>query len=276
MTWRTLVCIALVFCASHSAVAQPQQPKHDFGWPCTGKVDPSYIRSAEATGGKVMLFKPTEVSGIADDMSAAAGHGATLVHLGSELADGVYDFDIPLDPTVESAYFFVSLQCLQSATVFQPSGDALAFDAPEVSYHAFDAIRLFTIKAPSAGTWKVRVAGRGYFSLIVKAKSELGLADVSLVEKGVPVRGLAPLGRAVRLEAFVAGLTGNVDFQFIAMSGAALQNVELTEDEHSLIPGTYAADVTLPTMEFRLRMIGMDAHGFSFQRVTERLFVGDH
>src|SRR5262245_8865 len=130
------VWIACIFCLSNSVLAQPQQPRHDFGWPCSGKVDPSYIRSAEATGGKVMLFKPTEMSGIADEMSASMGHRETVLRVGGQLEEGVYDFDIPLDSTIESAYLFITLQCLQFITLFQPSGDALQVDAPGVDYHA--------------------------------------------------------------------------------------------------------------------------------------------
>src|SRR5262245_11404375 len=199
MLFRTIAGAAIVRCASRSVDAQPQQPRYSFGWPCSGKVDPAYVHSAEATGGKVMLFKPTEVSGIADEMAASRGHGETVTRVASQLDEGVYDFDIPLDSTIESAYFFISLQCLQFVTVLQPAGDALQVDAPELNYHTYDAIRFFTIKAPSPGTWKVRIAGRGFFSLIVNAKADLALTSASLVQNGVPIKGLAPLGRTVRL-----------------------------------------------------------------------------
>jgi von Willebrand factor A domain-containing protein 7 len=275
MLSRTLPAIALVLCASHPVSAQPQQPRYSFGWPCSGRVDPSYVRSAEATGGKVMLFKPTEVSGMADEMSASRGHGETVVRAGGQLDEGLHEFDVPLDSTIESAYFFVSLQCLQSVAVLQPSGDLLQVDAPEVTYRAFDAIRLITIKAPSPGTWKVRMAGRGFFSLIVNAQTDLALASVSLVQNGVPINGLAPLGQSVQLQAAARGEPGQVDFQFISMSGARLATVELGLEQEASMRRTYAAQVMLPTTEFRLAMTGVDAKGFSFQRVTPRLFVAD-
>ena len=247
MLLRTVVCVALVLCASFRVNAQPQQPGNQTGWPCSGKVSPSYIRSSEATGGKVLLFKPTEVAGDGDDMSASRDHGETVVRAGGQLDDGVHDFEIPLDSTIESVYFFISLQCLQFVTVVQPSGDELRIDAPEVDYHAFEAIRLFTIKAPSPGTWKVRMAGRGFFSVIVTAKTDLALTGVSFVQDGVPIAGLAPLGESVRLEAAMSGEPRQVGFHFISMRAAMLRTVELELEQEALTRRTYAAEVTLPS-----------------------------
>ena len=275
MLLRTAACVALVLYASLPAAAQDQQPKYQTGWPCSGRVDPTYIRTAEATGGKVLLFTPNEVTGAADDMTASSGHRETVVRAGGLLDDGVHDFDIPLDSTIESAYFFVSLQCLQFAAVLQPSGDELRVDAPGVDYHAFEAVRLFTIKAPSPGAWKVRMAGRGFFSVIVSAKTDLALSGVSFVQKGAPITGLAPLGKSVRLEAAVIGQPHQVGFRFISMRAATLGTVELGLEHEAATRRTYAAEVTLPGTEFRVLMTGVDANGFPFQRVTQRLLVSD-
>ena len=222
-----------------------------------------------------MLFTPTEVSGVADDMSASRDYRETVVRAGGQLDDGVHDFEIPLDSTIESAYFFISLQCLQFVTIVQPSGDELQVDAPEVDYHAFDAIRLFTIKAPSPGTWRVRMAGRGFFSVIVGAKTDLALTGVSLVQNGVTIHGLAPLGKLVRLEAAMSGEPRQVGFHFISMRAGVLRTVELGLEQESATHRTYAAEVTLPRTEFRVLMTGVDAKGFPFQRVTRQLFVAD-
>jgi hypothetical protein len=272
---RTVTCVALVLCASLPAAAQHQEPKYQTGWPCSGKVDPAYVRTAEATGGKVLLFTPNEVTGAADDMTASSGHRETVVRAGGQLDDGVHDFNIPLDSTIDSAYFFISLQCLQFVAVLQPSGDELRIDAPGVDYHAFDAIRLFTIKSPTPGMWKVRMAGRGFFSVIVNAKTDLALTGVSLVQNGVPITGLAPLGKSVRLEAVMRGEPREVGFQFVSMRAARLRTVELGLEQEAATRRTYAAEVTLPGTEFRVLMTGVDAKGFPFERVTPQLFVAD-
>ena len=275
MMLRTIAAVALVFCASLLLTAQDQQPKYQTGWPCSGKVDPSFVRNAEATGGKVLLFTPNEIAGAANDMSASSGHRETVFRAGGQLNDGVHDFDIPLDSTIDSAYFFMALQCQQFAAVLQPTGDELRADVPGVDYHAFEAVRLVTIKAPSPGTWKVRMAGRGFFSVVVTAKTNLALAGVSLAQNGVPVKGLAPLGKPVRLEAAMSGEPRQVGFHFISMRGATLRTLELKPDQEGAARRTYSAEVTLPGTEFRVVMSGIDGNGFPFQRVTPQLFVAD-
>lgn len=275
MLLRTIACVVLLLCPSLPVNAQNQQPKNQIGWPCSGKLDPSFIRTAEATGGKVFLFTPNEITGAADDMKASSGHRETVFRAGGQLDDGVHDFDIPLDSTIESAYLFMALQCQQFVAVLQPSGDELRTDAPGVDYHAFEAVRLVTIKAPSPGTWKVRMAGRGFFSVIVTAKTNLALTGVSLARNGVPIKGLAPLGKPVRLEATLNGEPRQVGFHFISMGAATLRTMELKLETEAATRRTYAAEVTLPGTEFRVLMTGIDANGFPFQRVTQQLFVAD-
>ena len=273
----TIAGVALVLGASLLLNAQQdQQPKYQTGWPCSGKVDPSFVRTSEATGGKVLLFTPNEITGAAADMSASRAHRETIFRAGGQLDDGVHEFDIPLDSTIASAYLFMALQCQQFAAVLQPAGDELRTDAPGVDSHAFAAVRLVTIKAPSPGTWKVRMAGRGFFSVIVTARTDLALTGVSLAQNGAPVKGLTPLGKPVRLEAAISGEPRQVGFLFISMRGATLRTLELKPEQEEATRRTYAAEVTLPGTEFRVMLSGIDGNGFPFQRVTPHLFVADH
>lgn len=108
---------------------------------------------------------------------------------------------LPVDrSTVESVYFFVSIQCLQNATIVRPNGEELRTDAPDVEFHGFLAIRLFTVKTPAPGSWVVRMAGRGAASLIASVKSELDFS-LSIVEDGKPVSTLPVPGKPLRVEA---------------------------------------------------------------------------
>jgi hypothetical protein len=63
-------------------------------------------------------------------------------------ADRLHEFDIPLDSSIESVYFFISQQCLQGISVVGPSGEEVRTDVPGVELQAFDAIRLLTISTP--------------------------------------------------------------------------------------------------------------------------------
>jgi hypothetical protein len=118
---RTFAALTFVAASFIPVYAQDQQRKHQPGWPCTGTVSPDYIRSAEATGGAVMLVRPTETAGVvAAEMPASRWHEETVFRAAGTFPEGLHEFDVALDSTIESV-ISVSIQCLQSDLI-QPSG----------------------------------------------------------------------------------------------------------------------------------------------------------
>jgi hypothetical protein len=268
--------IVLILVASPvTARAQEQQAKRQPGWPCAGTVDRSYALNAEATGGKVLLFRKTELAGVVDDVKASSQHEETVFRASARLTEGTYKFDIPVDSAIESAYFFVSLQCLESVEVVRPSGDALHADSADVDYHRYAAVHMLTVKEPTPGIWKVRITGRGVLSLIVSARTELRLTRVSLLDGGAPVIFAAKRETPLRLEASMMGLADEIAFQFISSSAAPIQAVDLNLEQEADGSRTYAADVMPPVTEVRLAVTGIDPKGCRFQRVQKHLVVGE-
>ena len=250
------------------AHAQVQQPRYQPGWPCNGTVDPAFISTAEATGGTVLLFAPSEITGLALTHTASERHSEVVFRSSARVDDGLHEFDIPVDSSIESAYFFVSLQCLQGISIVGPSGEEVRSDAPGVESHAFEAIRLLTVQAPAPGTWKIRVAGRGFLSVIVRARTDLRLTNVGFSDPRPAVKR-APQ----RLEVRVEGVVSQVAFH--AMSARAdvlkLLNLELEKQEDT--SGTYGGTVIAPAVDYRIAVTGTDANGFRFQRVQHTLVV---
>ena len=264
-TGTTLVAALLLPIASHG-----QQRRSDPGWPCSGNVDPVYVRLAEATGGVTMLLKPAELMGSVAESRASDGHEEVVFRAGGLFENGVYDFDVPIDSTIRSAYFFLSMQCLQSVSVVRPSGDELRASDAGVEAHYFDAIRMFTIPQPDPGTWKVRISGRGYLSVVVKAATDLRLTGVAFGDRRAPVtRGVQPLS------ADVSGLAGDIAFRFVSAGGATIQPLTLRLEEEHHDYRRYSAEASLPDTDFRLAMTGTDQRGFRFQRVQEILVTAE-
>jgi hypothetical protein len=244
-----------------------QQRTSDAGWPCKGTVDPAYVRSAEATGGVVLLLKPSELAGAAAEMRNSDRHDEVVFRAGGKLADGEYQLDVPVDSTIESTYFFVSVQCLRSVTLIRPTGDQLQTEEPGVESHRFEAVRLFTVPQPAPGLWQVRIAGRGFFSIVVKAATEVSLSDVTF-SAGFPIKR-----QSQRLGVRMDGAVSDVAFHFVSSSGATIAPLPLqleVEDDQSR---TYAGEVTPPAGDFRVAMTGVDVRGFRLQRVDARLSV---
>ena len=248
--------------------ASGQQQRGQPGWPCVGTVDPTFVSTAEATGGVVMLLKPTEIAGSAVGLAASDQHKEVVFRATGTVADGAYDYEIPLDSTIESAYFYLAMQCLRDAALTDPSGDELRADAEGVQSHRFEAVRLFTIAKPAPGLWKVSVAGRGFFSVIVRAKSDLQLASVTVTDSTGAPDG-AP--KRQRLEVTIKGEATDLGFRLLSAAAASIGPLELALEKESDSESTYAGEVTPPTGSFRVAMTGIDASGFRFQRVDRRL-----
>jgi hypothetical protein len=248
------VCLAIPATAQQGPSRQAARP----GWPCAGKVDPAYAQITEATGGKLLLFHPAEVEGAALDARASRQHDETVFRGSGQLAGEPHEFTVPIDSTIESAYFFVSVQCLQFVALVTPSGQELAVGPAGAEHHQFESIRLFIVPKPAPGAWRITAAGRGFYSVIVTAQSELSLGDLSFTE-----RGLA--------EVTLSGSARQAAFHFAGANGAPLQAVQLELEEDASGRRTYRGQVVRPRAAFRLAVSGLDVNGFAFQRMDRRL-----
>ena len=262
-------------------VAQDQQPRSLPGWPCVGSPDPSYFRVAEATGGQVFLFDKSEIGSSAIPAIAARRHEETLFRAAGSLVDGRHEFAFPIDSTVESMMVSVSLQCLQSVDVVTPSGQVLQ-QATASEFHSFRAGRIVTLPQPEPGAWRVRVAGRGMFFLVVQAKSALSLDRVEFVREGgrpgheglfpthEPPRTGVPQWLAIHLSEPVSDVRARlVTSPFVEIGALKLRALSSPSaaDEHEFI-----TQVTPPQVPFRVVVSGVDAVGLPFQRIHAPLF----
>jgi hypothetical protein len=251
-----------------------QQARPPSAWPCGGTIDPAYVQIAEATGGVVLPFHPTEAGGLGAEMIASRRHEETVLRAGGRVDDGLHEFHVPIDSTIESVYFLVALQCLQMSEIITPTGDRLNTAAGGVESHQFEAIHMFVVPKPTPGIWKVTIGGRGLLTFMVKATSDLRLGGVTFVDRGARLTGQR-LGKALRLEVTMRGAAGPVAFHFAGQNAAALQPAPLQLEEGPDESRTYAGDVTTPAVAFRVAAAGIDRNGFHFLRVDERLSTPD-
>lgn len=272
--------LAMLAVGAAALVAQDQQPRSQPGWPCVGTPDPSYFRVAEATGGQVFLFDKSEIGSSAIPTIAARRHEETLFRAAGSLVDGRHEFAFPIDSTIESMMISVSLQCLQSVDVITPSGQVLQQTAAN-EFHGFRAGRIVTLLQPMPGAWRVRVAGRGMFFLVVQAKSELSLDRVEFVREGgrPGYEGLFPTHEPPRagvpqwLAIGFSGQVSNVTARLVTSPFEEIATLRLPEsssasaDEQELV-----VQVTPPSLAFRVVVSGLDAIGLPFQRVHAPMF----
>jgi len=271
--------------AAAPAAAQQQMPRERPGWPCVGRPDPSYVRTAEATGGQVFLFDTSEIGESAALMIASTRHTETIFRVSGSVTEGVHEFVVPVDSTVESVMISVSLQCLQVAEITTPAGAGLRANDPGVDYHQFEAGRIVTVASPVPGAWKITISGRGLFFLVVQARTSLTLNTARFVAPGgrpgheglFPVKGALAAGSARLLEVDLHGTARDVTFRFVSSQGDVLQDLALARQEGgSGDDQAYVGEVAPKAAEYRLQVNGVDAKGFPFMRMQAPLFSEAH
>src|SRR4051812_13716523 len=125
--------VAAVFAASLLVGAQQQtRTLARAGWPCGGRLDLSYFRIAEGTGGHLLLLAPEEIAGSASLLTAFDTHPQTIFRTAGMMQPGLHEFSVAVDPSMESLLFSVAVQCLQTAETVRPSG-ALAAGSSDVT-----------------------------------------------------------------------------------------------------------------------------------------------
>jgi hypothetical protein len=165
---------AIIIAASVAVDAQQQAPGPRNAWPCGGRLDPSYFRVAEGSGGQLWLLAPDEIADSAPVLLAITSHPQTIFRLAGSITPGLSDFQIPIDSSVESVVFSASVQCLEAAYVLRPNGERASGD-DVTDFSSFRAQRMVIVRRPQPGVWTVRVAGRGGVN---EALGKLALSDV--------------------------------------------------------------------------------------------------
>jgi hypothetical protein len=186
-------------------------------------------------------------------LAATFSHRETLFRAAGALADGLHEFAVPVDPTVGSALFSVSVQCLQVVEVVRPSGALLEASDEGVEYHQFESGRVVTVRAPDPGTWRVRASGRGIFFVVVQARSEMSLAVQLLAKRGaemVPVFQPAPPGATQLVAVALHGTGEDFTVRLVSATAETLGPVQR-------VPGRageerWTGEFTVPPMPFRI------------------------
>ena len=249
---------------------QQQTPNPRSGWPCGARLDTSYFQVAEGSGGHMLLLAPEEIAGSATLLTAFGSHPQTIFRLAGSLKDGVHELRVPVDPSVESALFSISVQCLQVAHVLRPSGlVAIGDDVTEVAN--FRAQRMVIVKRPEPGVWIMRVSGSGVAGVVAQARSAMEIAEVQFAPAGsttfraVPVAGVLNI---VKIQ--VSGKSTDVKASIVSGEFRRVAELPLEAGETA---GSYLSRFTPGVEGFRVLITGTDAAGVAFQRIHAPLLT---
>jgi hypothetical protein len=249
---------------------QQQSPTTRAGWPCGARLDLSYFQVAEGTGGHLLLLAPEEIADSAALLTAFGSHRQTIFRLAGSLNAGLHDFHVPIDSSVESAVFSISVQCLQVADVIPPSG-AFANREAVTDLSNFRAERMIIVKHPEPGTWTLRVAGSGISGIVVQARSAIGISQVEFAPAPGTEFGIRPAAgveNALRIN--VSG--GATDVQASVVDGL-FQPIARLPREPGGSTESFVSRFTPSGEPFRVLITGKDNEGVPFQRMHAALFT---
>jgi hypothetical protein len=269
-TVQRLSCgAAIVLAASLVSAQQQQQPSPRTGWPCGGRLDPSYFRVAEGTGGHLLLLAPEEIGDSATLLTALGAHPQTIFRLAGSIPSGLHDFQVPIDPSVDSVVFSFSVQCLQSTEVVPPSGALPRDSVSDLSN--FRAQRMVIVKRPEPGVWTVRVSGSGVAAVVVQAQSAIGIAQLQFA----PAAGTAftAVPAAGVENAVMIRMSGHTTGLRASMVSGVFEQLAVLALSSGDSEGTYTARFTPGAAGFRLLVTGKDDQGFAFQRMHAPLLT---
>lgn len=252
------------------AGSRQQVPSTRSDWPCGARVDSAYFATAEGTGGHLFLLAPFEIADAAPLLIGVEQHPETIFRLAGSMTPGVHEFRIPIDASVESVVFSMSVQCLHTADIFRPSGAPLSGEGV-TDYSNFRAQRMTIVDHPEPGTWTIRAAGSGIAAVVVQARSGIALARPEFARTSgnafqpVPFAGVENL---IRLR--IRGEVQAVQASVVSGSFKTIAPLTLTSDEDA---HSYAARFSPDAAGFRIAVTGRDAQGQPFQRVSAALFT---
>lgn len=254
-----------------SAAAQ-EQPKPRPGWPCGGRLDPSYLDASEATGGHLLMLAPAEMVDGGPLSAALDQHSETIFRVAGPMNPGVHEFRVPIDASVESVVFSISVQCLQTADIARPSGAPLVGGEGVTDLSNFRAVRTVIVKRPEAGVWTMRAAGTGVSIVMVKARSPLAIGDVQFAAVGSAAFTPFPLAGVENVVRFaITGAGTEVRASIVNAAFRRIAALTRTAGKPEDLYVEYVARFTPGTEAFRVMIEGKSPDGSPFQRVDAPL-----
>jgi len=283
---RVMLVAGLLAASAGQAEAQTepaQNRSRSFGPEACGPADPTYIHTANETGGIPMFLQRSEAGKAFQLVRESTRNNVSTVFWGTgSLAGKTEIIDVPVDSTTQRITFAFSTDTKgNKITLKQPSGGALTESTASTEIADLNCGRIVTVSTPEAGTWRAEISGTGKFWLEAQAQSDIHFIKAEFVKEGgrpghegfFRIQGQPLMGKPAMLQvALSAQETKTAEFHLMSERGEAIQEVKLhglNADREFL---ELAGKVELPAAPFRVAVTGLDSHGRPYQRFYSGLF----
>ena len=280
---RNLVAVLLAVPVMAAATARlapaqtGQQQSRPFTPGTCGRVDPTYIRLAEKTGGQPMFLQPSEMASAGHLMrETTLNNTDALLYATAHLGGQSREYDVPVDSAVRRVTFSLSFDAPGTKLVItRPSGATVASGEGGVEISEWTCGRIVTIGSPEKGNWRVRLSGTGRLWLRVIAPSDLYILNAEFVRLGgrpghegyFKISGQPIASRQENLHVTISGALQKAEFSLVSASAELLQPLAMREEGSDPEDHEFFGSLTLPPGPFRVAVKGLDGNGLPFQRM---------
>jgi len=282
---RMALPTAILLCVTVAGAQQlPQVNRsHSFGPDQCGPADPSYIKTANETGGVPLFLQRSEAGKAMQLMRESTRENvSTVLWASAKLAGAAQKFEIPVDSVIERITFTFSGDTKGTKLVLrQPDGQEVGVSSPSVEDTELNCGRLITVVKPQAGTWHAEVNGNGTFWLEAQAQSDIYFIKAEFVELGgrpghqglFRIHGQPLAGQPATLQVSLSARQAlTTELVLVGTRGEVLKKLHLKTTDHDREFLELTGEVALPDVPFRIAVMGHDKKGMRYQRFESPLF----
>jgi von Willebrand factor A domain-containing protein 7 len=189
---------------------------------------------------------------------------------------------IPVDSVTKRITFTFSVDTKGSQLkLTQPSGGTITEGLAGAKVTELNCGRILTVSSPESGEWRAEITGTGRFWMEAQAQSDIYFIAVEFVKEGgrpgheglFRIQGEPLSGTPATLQASLfASATKSTEFYLVTEGGQTIQKLQMhavSSDPRFL---EFVGSVDLPSVPFRVAVIGSDSNGKQYQRFFSNLF----
>jgi von Willebrand factor A domain-containing protein 7 len=189
---------------------------------------------------------------------------------------------IPVDSMTKRITFTFSVDTKgNQLKLTQPSGGAITEGLAGAEVTELNCGRILTMSSPEAGEWRAEITGTGRFWMEAQAQSDIYFIAVEFVKEGgrpgheglFRIQGQPLSGTPATLQASLsASATKSTEFYLVTEGGQTTQKLQMhaVNSDRELLE--FVGSVDLPSVPFRVAVIGRDSNGKQYQRFFSNLF----
>jgi hypothetical protein len=276
-----------LLCAAASLVFSQTQlstnRSRTFGPDACGPADPAYIHTADETGGIPMFLQRSEAAKAFHLVRESTRSNVSTVFWATGTLGGKpQTVLIPVDSVTKRITFAFSVDTKgNELKLTQPSGGAVTGGLANTEVTELNCGRILTVNSPEAGEWRAEIAGKGRFWLDAQAQSDIYFIAAEFVKMGgrpgheglFRIQGQPVAGTPATLRVSLsAGPTRTTEFYLVSERGQDIQKLEMHAENADREFLEFTGRVDLPSVPFRVAVMGRDSNRKQYQRFFSTLF----